>query len=114
MPDLSSLLGGLGGAAGGGEAGMPDLSSLLGSLGGAGAGGAGGGGAGGLEALLGGLGPKGGALGYLGKALAAKRHVETAWRAVKRYLPLLFWAVLLLLWNKQLLALIKSRLLPAS
>ena len=78
--------------------------------GGGGGGGAGGGGAGGIEALLGSLGPKGGALGYVGKALAVKRHVDSAWAVVKRWTPLLFLGVLLLLWFKPLAELVTALL----
>ena len=109
-PDLASLLGGLGeGLGGGGAADDGGLGGLLGALGGGG-GGAGGGGAGGIEALLGSLGPKGGALGYVGKALAVKRHVDSAWAVVKRWTPLLFLGVLLLLWFKPLAELVTALL----
>lgn len=105
---LASLLGGLGGAGGDGDGG---LASLLGSLGGSKGTGASGGDGGGLEALLGSLGPKGGPLGYVGKALTLKRRADAVWRTVKGWLPVLFWAVLLLLWYKQVAGWVQLRLL---
>ena len=103
---LASLLGGLGGAGGDGDGG---LASLLGSMGGSK--GASGGGGGGLESLLGSLGPKGGALGYVGKALTLKRRADAVWKSVKGWLPVLFWAVLFLLWYKQVSGWLQLRLL---
>ena len=99
-PDLASLMGGLGGGAGG-AAGANPLAGLMGALGGGGKEGADG-----ADAiadllrspLLAGKvpGKQGKMLGLVGTALTARKHAKRVWRAVKPWLPLIFWFAVLI------------------
>ena len=99
-PDRASLVGGVGGGAGG-AAGANPLAGLMGALGGGGKEGADG-----ADAiadllrspLLAGKvpGKQGKMLGLVGTALTARKHAKRVWRAVKPWLPLIFWFAVLI------------------